>query len=193
MKRGAPERTNDGAGRREKADAGMVAGPKERPVRRCSDAMNDASARQALIQGDWGVLSTVGPDGWPYGVPLDYVVLGDALYVHGAPLGHRAENVGHCPRVSFCVVASTTIRPEAISRDYASVIVFGTAKTVVGEEKRRALEAFLEKYCAPVQKAARKYLDHEFDRTFVTRVTIERLTGKDHKPGPRALAAPTQP
>jgi len=170
-----------------------MAGPKERPLRHSKDAMEEARARQALDQGDWGVLSTVGQDGWPYGVPLSYVVLDNALYVHGAPVGHRAENVGLSPRVSFCVVASTTARPDEVDRDYESVIVFGTAKAVVGAEKRRALEAFLEKYCAPVKASTREYLTREIDRTFVVRVAIERLTGKIHKAGPLAPPAPTQP
>jgi nitroimidazol reductase NimA-like FMN-containing flavoprotein (pyridoxamine 5'-phosphate oxidase superfamily) len=161
-------------------------GPKERPVRHAQDALDQALARKMLAQGDWGVLSTVDTEGWPFGVPLSYVVLDGFLYVHGATVGHRIENIAYNPCVSFCVVASTSVQPGKVDRNYESVIAFGRAKVVVGPEKRRAMEAFVEKYCAPVTEPMRQKLDHEIDRTFVVKIAIERLTGKKHKAGPLA-------
>jgi nitroimidazol reductase NimA-like FMN-containing flavoprotein (pyridoxamine 5'-phosphate oxidase superfamily) len=173
-------------GPEEGSQEGPKEGPKEWPIRQAKDALDEALAWQMLAGGDWGVLSTVGADGWPFGVPLSYVVLDKFLYVHGASVGHRMENIGHNPCVSFCVVASTTLRPGEVDRDYESVIAFGRAKVIVGPEKQRVMEAFLEKYCAPVQEATRQYLTREIDRAFVVRIAIEQLTGKKHKAGPLA-------
>ena len=47
-----------------------------------------------------GVLATVGEDGWPYAVPLNHVLAGDVLYVHGATEGHKLDNIAHEARMS---------------------------------------------------------------------------------------------
>ena len=46
--------------------------------------MDDDAARDVLDAGDFCVVSTVDTDGAPYGVPLSYVRVGDALYLHSA-------------------------------------------------------------------------------------------------------------
>ena len=44
-----------------------------RAIRRADKQMSDERARETLARGYAGRLGTVGPDGWPYVVPLLYV------------------------------------------------------------------------------------------------------------------------
>ena len=53
-------------------------------VRRVDKVMTDARARETLAGGFCGRLGTVGPDGWPYVVPLLYVWMEGQIYVHNS-------------------------------------------------------------------------------------------------------------
>ena len=62
--------------------------------------------------------------------------------------------------------------------NYASVMVFGTAKIADAEEKRHALTLLLEKYCPKFLEEGIKHLEEDFDVTNVVKVEIEHITGK---------------
>ncbi|HLY66190.1 MAG TPA: pyridoxamine 5'-phosphate oxidase family protein, partial [Chloroflexota bacterium] len=51
-------------------------------VRRADKRMTDDEALAALEAGFCGRLGTVGPDGWPYVVPLLYVWMDGRIYTH---------------------------------------------------------------------------------------------------------------
>jgi nitroimidazol reductase NimA-like FMN-containing flavoprotein (pyridoxamine 5'-phosphate oxidase superfamily) len=53
-------------------------------IRRADKLMPDERARELLERGYCGRLATVGADGYPYCVPLLYVVLDGAIWVHNA-------------------------------------------------------------------------------------------------------------
>jgi uncharacterized protein len=78
-------------------------------MRRSDRQLGDAEARDILVCGAYGVLSTVGRDGTTYGVPLSYCVLGAAVYFHCARGGRKLDHLAREPRVSFCVVGATRV------------------------------------------------------------------------------------
>ena len=105
-------------------------------VRRVDKVMTDARARETLAGGFCGRLGTVGPDGWPYVVPILYVWMEGQIYVHNsrAP-GHLRRNVDDNPRVCFEVDEPGPVfaygRFECdTSIAYKSVIAFGTFRIV---------------------------------------------------------------
>ena len=55
-----------------------------REMRRMDRKISDNQARELLKNNTYGVLSTIGVDGYPYGVPLNYVFFNDAIYFHCA-------------------------------------------------------------------------------------------------------------
>ena len=71
-------------------------------VRRADKLMLEEHVRDMLARSYSGRLATIGPDGWPYIVPLLYVWRDDEIWVHNtrAP-GHLRANVEHEPRVCF--------------------------------------------------------------------------------------------
>ncbi|UFS69030.1 pyridoxamine 5'-phosphate oxidase family protein [Geomonas sp. RF6] len=151
----------------------------QREVRRKEREISEADAKELLERGVYGVLSTVGADGAPYGVPLNYFVRGGAIYFHCAVEGHKLENLAAEPRVSFCVVGKTEVALEKFSTRYESVIVAGKASEAVADEKQMALEGLLAKYFPKKSEAERlKYIDDLGARTKAFRIDIEGIRGK---------------
>ena len=73
-------------------------------MRRKDRQVSDEEAMAYLKAAEYGVLSTVGPDGEPYGVPLTYAVEedGKGLVFHCARDGYKLACFGANPRVQFC-------------------------------------------------------------------------------------------
>jgi nitroimidazol reductase NimA-like FMN-containing flavoprotein (pyridoxamine 5'-phosphate oxidase superfamily) len=121
----------------------------------------------------------VGSDGAPYAVPLNYVVLGDAIYFHCAQTGHKLDNITFEPRVSFNVATEICTLPDVVSTAYASVTVAGRARMALPEEKHTALKALLEKFTPMQPDAIATYLEkRKHDALHVYRIDIESITGK---------------
>jgi uncharacterized protein len=65
---------------------------------------------------------------------------------------------------------------------YASAIVFGKAGEVDGEEKMRALIAFVEKYSTDeYHEKGKQYAESAFHKTVVIKIAVELITGKGRK------------
>lgn len=141
-------------------------------------AISEAEARELLARGEYGVLSTCGADGQPYGVPLNYCLIGDVIYFHCAVAGHKLENLAADGRVSFCVVGNTEVLPDQFATRYESVIVTGRAAEVLGDDKQPALEGLVAKYSPDFQAAGRQYITAQIGQARVFRIDIEAITGK---------------
>lgn len=149
-----------------------------RLMRRNDRAMSQDEALSLLKKAEYGVLSTVGEDGCPYGVPLSYALIGDALYFHSAMEGQKLDNLIHQPCVSFCVVGETQVLPARFTTAFESVILSAKASEVFGSEKQAALEALIDKYSAEYKTEGLAYIDKSQAKTRVIRLTIVDLSGK---------------
>ena len=94
-------------------------------MRRIERQMNDMEALELLNKGEYGILSTCGEDNHPYGVPLSYVVIDKNIYIHGAGVGTKLDNISVNDKVSFTVVGKTKVLQEQFSTEYESAIAFG--------------------------------------------------------------------
>jgi uncharacterized protein len=151
-------------------------------IRRRERALTESEARGILERAEHGVLATVGADGWPYAVPVNHVLVGDVLYIHCALEGHKLENVAHDERVSYCAVASATVRPAELTTSYESTIVFGHAAVVVDPvEKRRALEALVVRFCGAMTTEAEREIDVVGPKTAILRIRPDHISGKANR------------
>jgi len=135
-------------------------------------------AEAILAAGAYGVLSTVGEDGQPYGVPVSYTYKNNCIYFHCAAVGHKIENIQNNPRVSFCVVGNTRVMPAERTVKYESAIVFGVASEVQGSEKDDALLALLEKYSAEYIEEGKTVISEKGKTTTVIKIEINHISGK---------------
>lgn len=78
-----------------------------REMRRSRQQLTREEAEAVLSRGTSGVLSVLGDEGYPYGVPLSYVYHDGKLYFHWARSGHKLDAVRACHKASFCVVDRT--------------------------------------------------------------------------------------
>ena len=147
-------------------------------MRRKDREIGSQETRQLIDSAGYGVMSTVGADGQPYGVPLNYVHRNNAIYFHCALTGHKLDNLASNPKASFCVVGQTKVLPERVTSAYESAMVFGTAAEVFGEERYEALLWLLEKYCPGHIPEGKQCIADEDKGTRVFKIEICRISGK---------------
>jgi len=147
-------------------------------IRRKDREIETDDAVSLLTNCKYGVLSTIGNDGQPYGVPLSYVYQDNTIYFHSALTGHKIENIENNPRVSFCAVGHTNVLPSKFGTEYESVVVFGVASEVQGTERYNALLWLIEKYSPEFIKEGRSYIEQKDSATKVIKITIEHISGK---------------
>lgn len=150
-----------------------------KPIRRQERALPSEAARQLLENGEYGILSMHGANGYGYGIPISYALEGDRLYFHGAPEGFKLDSLALDDRVSFCVVGATQVIPRQFSTAYESAIAFGRIVSVAGDDERiHALRLLGAKYSPGFPVQAEKYIKVSLHRTHILRLDIEHLSGK---------------
>ena len=127
-----------------------------------------------------GVLSLLGDDGYPYGLPIDhwYNEEDGCLYFHSGPTGHKVDAMKACPKASFCVYDQGFRAEGDWALQIKSVIAFGKIEIVEDHEKAIELTRALSfKYtgdAAYIQEEIDKY-GHE---VLVFKLVPEHITGK---------------
>lgn len=150
-----------------------------REIRRNERALSPDRIEEILRNGEYGVLSTTGENGYAYGVPLSYAYGDGCFYFHCAQIGQKIDNIAASPLVSFCVVGRTKILPASFSTGYESVILFGHMITELSdEEKRKCLRLLVEKYAPDFKSEGDAYIERAFFKTRVLKLQIEHMTGK---------------
>ena len=82
-------------------------------MRRKDRETTEERAYEILKNGEYGILSTIGEDGYPYGVPVNFAVEGNKIYFHCAPnAGLKLKNVEYSNKVSFCTVQNNRMLPS---------------------------------------------------------------------------------
>lgn len=126
-----------------------------------------------------GVMACIGDDDYPYGVPLNYVYCNDKIYFHSAKTGHKIDAITKNPKVSFAVIDEDTIVSAEYTSYFRSVIAFGKARTVEGEERQKAFAALVEKYSGDQPEEAKHQKIAECTQAFIIAIDIEHITGKE--------------
>lgn len=149
-----------------------------RPMRRKDRAVSEAEALEYLKTAEYGVLSTVGPDGEPYGVPLTYALEegGKGLVFHCSREGYKLECFAVNPRAHFVAVQDTKVLSGSYSIQFKSVMAEGTLEEVVDrDEKIACVTTVALKYGNPDAEA---YARQAVDRLKIFRLRIEAVSGK---------------
>lgn len=145
--------------------------------------MNLDDARRVLREGAYGVLSTAGADGRPYGVPVNYVYDEErqALYFHCARAGRKLDNLRQNPRVSLVVVGCAQVVPERFITHYDSALVEGTAYELQDDEERRAALLMICQRFSPGVARRDEVIQRYWKAVNLVRVDIESITGKRNR------------
>ena len=87
-----------------------------------------------------GVLSVLGDDGYPYGMPMNHYYSDEdgKIYFHSGKTGHKVDAIMREPKVSFCVCDQGVREDGDWALTFRSVIVFGKIEIV--EDYDRIIE-----------------------------------------------------
>ncbi len=147
-------------------------------MRRNDKKISEEAAIAILKKGMYGVLATMGEDGYPYGVPVNYAYEDGKIYFHSsADEGHKGANIRFCDKVCFTVTENVELRADKFNSRFESVIVFGRIKEVPAR-KQAILEGIIDKYSAPYRPAGLEYINKAAAKTTVYEISIETISGK---------------
>ena len=126
-----------------------------------------------------GVLACLGDDDYPYSVPLSYVYFNEKIYFHSAKTGHKIDAITKNPKVSFSVIDEDTVVSEKFTTKFRSVIAFGKARIVEGEERQEAMKSFVEKYSGNQPEEAKQKEIAGCSESYEVAIDVEHITGKE--------------
>ena len=147
-------------------------------IRRTDRAIETSETMALLSTSEYGVLSTVGNDGQPYGVPLNFAYKNNSIYFHCAQVGQKIDNIKNNPKVAFCVVGNTKVLPAEFATEYECAMAFGIVSEVQGDEKNSALLWLIEKYSQEFIEEGKNTISEQNKATKVIKITIDHISGK---------------
>lgn len=152
-----------------------------REMRRKNQLLSEEISREVLQRNTSGVLSLMGDEGYPYGVPMSYVLAGDKIFFHCAKEGHKIDAIRKEEKASFCVIDQDKIVSEEYTTYFRSVIAFGSVHILENEdEKRKAIRILAEKYSGDQgEEGIEREIDEHFANLCMLQFDMEHLTGKE--------------
>jgi len=139
------------------------------------------AAMELLCRGRQGTLCLNGDEGYPYGVPVNYVVADGKIYIHSSLRGYKTDCIKADDKCCLSVIVSCDICPMKMTAYYESVIVTGKAVLIEDEaEKRRALEGIVTVLGAGHEAVGFDMIERLLDRTAIIRIDAEEISGKVH-------------
>lgn len=150
-----------------------------REVARKKQVLSRTKINEILTAEKRGVLSVIGDNGYPYGLPINFYYDKQTgnIYFHSGKSGHKVDALKLDNRVSFCVYDSGYKNEGEWALNISSVIVFGKIYTV---ENEKALEIYRKlslKFTADTE-----YIESEIEKfaknTLCLELCPEHITGK---------------
>lgn len=147
-------------------------------MRRVDRLMTNEKALELLKKGEYGILSTLDSEGQPFGTPVNYVFCEGNIYFHSAIEGTKLDNIENNPKVCLTVVGETELDSKDFSTNYESVMAFGKASLVEGNDKFKILMEVVKKYSPDFIKEGEAYIKSSINQAFVIKIDVETISGK---------------
>ena len=150
-----------------------------REMRRFKQQISQEDCIRILKEQPRGVLSMIGDDGYPYGIPMNHLYMDDGhIYFHGAKEGHKIDAISKCDKVSYCVYDEGFRRDGEWALNINSVVVFGRIRIVEDEDKKREICIQLVKKFTDDEEFLEKELRNAYPRVNCLEIIPEHMTGK---------------
>ena len=144
--------------------------------------------KEFLNQEHTGHISSIDKNGYPQIIPMNFVYLDDAIYMHSHTKGEKLENIRQNQKVGFEVDRELEFLPsyfedpkDASLADtlYISVVIKGIGKIIDDRsEKTRALNGLIKKYQPEGGYEPIKPDMEVLDEVAIIKVTPESIRGK---------------
>jgi len=151
-----------------------------RPMRRCRQQISEAECIRILKEEKRGVLSVMGEDGYPYGIPMNhwYNPEDGKLYFHGAKSGHKLDAISANNKVSYCVYDAGYRKEGEWALNVNSVVVFGRISLVTDEKMAGWICENLCRKFTDDEDYIQYELRNSLPRVQCLEITIDHMTGK---------------
>lgn len=151
-----------------------------RDLQRKKQALSREECLSLLKTEKRGVLSVLGDQGYPYGMPMNHFFdeQDGCLYFHCGKTGHRMDALKACGKVSFCVYDEGFRRENEWALNIRSVIVFGRMDVLSDPALiRQKCEKLSYKFTDDTAYIE-KELAQSARNTLLLRLTPEHISGK---------------
>ena len=149
-----------------------------RPLRRLKQAASVQECEEILSSAQRGILAIHGENGYPYGLPINYMYMGGKIYFHCAKEGHKIDAIRANDKVCFTVLSEPVNNPGEWWNCFTSVICFGRISEVTEEqEKDRLLRLIGAKYF-PAGYDIEKDMAKNARNALILEITIDHMSGK---------------
>ena len=151
-----------------------------RSMRRFKQQITQEECLAVLKAEKRGVLSLLGENGYPYGVPMNHWFCEEdgRLYFHAAKEGHKLDAIKACDKVCYTVVE----KGAPVEGDWAlkvkSVVVFGRMSLVTDEEQAVKICSAICRKFTDDEDYLRRELASALPRVQCLALTPEHMTGK---------------
>ena len=127
-----------------------------------------------------GVLSVLGDDDYPYGMPLNHYYNEEdgKLYFHSGKSGHKVDAMLRHPKASFCVYDEGVRENGNWYLTIRSVIVFGKIEIVEDREKIYDISRKLSRKFTDDENYIEKEIENSGPGTLMFALVPEHITGK---------------
>lgn len=151
-----------------------------RETRKVNTVLDQEKCWEILDNNHSGVLSLISPTGYPYGVPMTYIVEDGKIIVHSSAKGHKIDCLKENSKVCFTVIDYDELSVDGVTNYYTSVICFGTASLVESnEEKFEYISKFTGKLVGkPMRPCMPAVKTGKFPMEIVV-IDIEHISGKE--------------
>lgn len=142
--------------------------------------LSEADCIALLREQTRGVLSVLGDDDYPYGMPMNhfYDDRDGCLYFHSGTLGHRLDALRRHDRVSFCTYDSGYRRQGEWALNVRSVIVFGRMEIIDDRARIADITTQLSLKFTQDMSYIQKEIEQHAHHTLLLKLTPEHMCGK---------------
>ena len=140
-----------------------------REMARKKQLISEEECIELLKKEPRGVLSVLGDDDYPYGMPLNHYYCEEdgKIYFHGGKSGHKIDSIKKHNKASFCVYDQGFRNDGEWALNIRSVIVFGKIEIIEDMEKILHISRLLSYKFTKDEK----YIEHKIvnagPRTFI--------------------------
>ena len=151
-----------------------------RNVVRKKQKLSEQECIEILKNEKRGVLSVIGDDGYPYGLPINhfYDERNGLIYFHSGKTGYKIDAMNSCDKVSFCVYDSGFKKEGHWALNIRSVIVFGRVEFVEDTEEAIDISRRLSYKFTDDEDYIENGIKHYSSGVLVFALKPEHITGK---------------
>ena len=127
-----------------------------------------------------GVLSVLGDDDYPYGLPINHFYCEEdgKLYFHSGMKGHKIDAIRRHDKASFCVYDSGYRKEGEWALNIRSVVVFGGIEIIEDQTEILRISRLLSQKFTSDESYIDREIARSGARTFLFALVPAHMTGK---------------